>query len=265
MCCPDTGEKEMPACGECSWQIKLKILTKGSAIKSLKARRICMGASICLSKGVHVQILQERGERRIRGGTPLIVLQVCWVERAPHGMAIQSDSAALLQPSWAAAAAQSWEQPLSVHVWGDCRGERKGTVFLQRNLCQGIRGANGDFSPVKITSWNVPSDRVAPQHKSRASRRQKGSCEKLSVVWILSRKCGQCFLWLLNSAYYFCWCLESMLCAVLIKPPNVTCQTYLSLLRFIFIDLNASTIVRKEQKRNFNTECRSHCSFCTGR
>lgn len=34
-------------------------------------------------------------------------------------------------------------------------------------------------------------------------------------------------------------CLESMLCAVLIKPPNVTCQTCYGLLRLIIIDLNA--------------------------
>lgn len=52
-----------------------------------------------------------------------------------------------------------------------------------------------------------------------------------------------------NSVYYFCWYLESVLCAVLIKPPNVTCQTCYSLWRLIFIDLNASTTARKEQKR----------------
>lgn len=135
----------MPAGCECKWHVKLKILTKGTSIKSFNARSICMGTSICLSKGVHVQILQERGERRSRGGTPVIVLQVCWVERALHGMAIQSDSAALLQPSWAAAAAQRWEQPLSAHVWSDCRGARKGTMFLQRDLCQGNSWGEWEF------------------------------------------------------------------------------------------------------------------------
>lgn len=69
-------------------------------MKSLKVRSVCMGTSVCLSKGeVHIQVLQERGGRRSKGGTPLIVLQACWVEGAPHGMAIQVDSAALLQPS----------------------------------------------------------------------------------------------------------------------------------------------------------------------
>lgn len=69
----------MPAGGECNCQVKLKILTEGTAIKSLKARSIGMGTSVCLSKGeVHIQILQERGGRRSRGGTPLIVLQVYW-------------------------------------------------------------------------------------------------------------------------------------------------------------------------------------------
>ena len=71
-------------------------------------------------------------------------------------MAIQSDTAALLQRSSAELAARVWEKPLSVHVWGECREVRKGPVFLHSDLCQVIRGVAGKFAPVETASLNVP-------------------------------------------------------------------------------------------------------------
>lgn len=56
---------------------------------------------------------------------------MCLLERASsYGVAIQSDTTALLQRSSAELAAQGWDKPLSLHVWGEHKGARKGPVIL---------------------------------------------------------------------------------------------------------------------------------------
>lgn len=61
---------------------------------------------------------KSKSGRRREDGTPLIVLQVCWLGRAVYGTAVQSDTAALPERSSAELAALGWEKPLAGDVWG---------------------------------------------------------------------------------------------------------------------------------------------------
>lgn len=90
-------------------------------------------------------------------------------------MAIQSDTAASLLRSSAEVAAEGWEKLLSVHVWV----ERREARVSRSDLCWMFRRVPGKFTPVESAALNIPWDKVVPQHRSRASRRQKDGSEKL--------------------------------------------------------------------------------------
>lgn len=137
----------MPASSECNWQVKLKILKKGTRGNSSKARSVPIGTSVCLSKGeVHVQILQDRGGEEEGGRrsfncttSVLVGKSLVWNGHSGwhHSSTLSFSSAELV--------ARGWEKSLSGHVWGECRGARKAPVFLRSDLCQGIWGRQGSL------------------------------------------------------------------------------------------------------------------------
>lgn len=163
MCCPWHRWKRNASRWWAQLSGKTENPNKRRCNKVLKGQKYRYGYKCLFIQGrsSHSDTTRARGEEE-QGRHSFNCTTSVLVERAPHGMAIQSDSTALLQRSQAAAAAQTWEQPLSVHMWGGCRGVRMGTMFLQRGLCQRNHGAAGNCTPVKTASLNVPSDNVAP-------------------------------------------------------------------------------------------------------
>lgn len=124
---------------------------------------------------------RRSGGGRGRGTTLIVLLQVCFwgVSRIE-----QRSSALVASAELPAEESRGWEMPPSVH--GELKaGERGG------DLCPVIHGMAVEAAPLRAASltWGE----VAPKGESRAGTRQKDGCEKLWVVWILSRKPGQCY------------------------------------------------------------------------
>lgn len=164
---------------------------KGTRGNSLKARSVSVSTSVCLSKEeVQVQVLQdwagaEEGGRHSSNCTTSVLV----------GKSLLSNGHPVWHRSFTSAKLQlRGGRSFCLCMCGLSAGE---PVCLRSDLCWVFCRVPGKFTPVESAALTVPWDKVAPQHRSRASRRQKDGCEKLWVVWILSRKCSRC---------YFCDC-----------------------------------------------------------